>query len=222
MNVPIEVLQVQAQAINAQLNVLRSQQRDILRSLRGGDAQARAVTMEQLGTVNAQMTALTGQLASVEAQLAIRQGQTARMYPPTMPMRRPGMDPDVVAGLWFAFIFAVLMPISIGVARRIWRGKSVPAPVRNDDSVQRLERLEHAIDTIAIEIERVSEGQRFMTKIMAERPGSGLGSRDSGLGMAGAASSAAAPGGADPASLRALGAGPMEPVPIPERQAVRQ
>lgn len=33
----------------------------------------------------------------------------------------------------------------------------------------RLERLEHAIDTIAIEIERLGEGQRFTTKLLAER-----------------------------------------------------
>ena len=33
----------------------------------------------------------------------------------------------------------------------------------------RLERLEHAIDSIAIEIERISEGQRFTTKLLSER-----------------------------------------------------
>ena len=32
----------------------------------------------------------------------------------------------------------------------------------------RLERIEQAVDTIAIEIERVSEGQRFTSKLLAE------------------------------------------------------
>lgn len=33
----------------------------------------------------------------------------------------------------------------------------------------RLERIEHAVDSIAIEIERISEGQRFTTKLLNER-----------------------------------------------------
>ena len=33
----------------------------------------------------------------------------------------------------------------------------------------RLERIEQAVDTIAIEVERVSEGQRFTSKLLAER-----------------------------------------------------
>jgi hypothetical protein len=37
----------------------------------------------------------------------------------------------------------------------------------------RLERIEQAVDAIAIEMERVSEGQRFTTKLLAERPPSG-------------------------------------------------
>ena len=207
---PIEVLQAQAQAIGAQLGALREQQRAILRGLRTGDAQARAVSMGQLNQVNAQIAQLTTPLAGVQAQLAIREGATVvRTYPPTLP-RRPGMDPDLVAGMWFAFIFAVLMPISIGIARRIWRGRPAPAPVRNDDSTQRLERLEQAIDTIAVEIERISESQRFMTKIMADRPG------------AAAATSPAATPVVDSQPIRALGAGPMEPVRVAEREAVKQ
>jgi hypothetical protein len=34
---------------------------------------------------------------------------------------------------------------------------------------ERLERMEHAIDAIAVEIERISEGQRFTTKLLSER-----------------------------------------------------
>jgi hypothetical protein len=34
----------------------------------------------------------------------------------------------------------------------------------------RLERLEYAIDAIALEVERLGEGQRFVTKLLADRP----------------------------------------------------
>ncbi len=36
-------------------------------------------------------------------------------------------------------------------------------------SEERLARMEQAIDSIAIEIERISEGQRFTTRLLSER-----------------------------------------------------
>jgi hypothetical protein len=32
-----------------------------------------------------------------------------------------------------------------------------------------MERLEHAIEAVAIEVERISEGQRYATKLLSER-----------------------------------------------------
>ena len=40
------------------------------------------------------------------------------------------------------------------------------SPSARDD---RIERLQQAVDAIAVELERVGEGQRFVTKLMAER-----------------------------------------------------
>jgi hypothetical protein len=34
---------------------------------------------------------------------------------------------------------------------------------------ERMTRLEHAVESIALEVERISEGQRFTTKLLAER-----------------------------------------------------
>jgi hypothetical protein len=64
----------------------------------------------------------------------------------------------------------VLFPIAISVARNIWRRGSLPKAGRPDrESAQRLERMEQAMDAIAIEIERVSEGQRFVTRLLSEQ-----------------------------------------------------
>jgi hypothetical protein len=35
--------------------------------------------------------------------------------------------------------------------------------------VARLERIEQAVDSVAIEVERISEGQRFTTKLLSDR-----------------------------------------------------
>lgn len=73
------------------------------------------------------------------------------------------------------FTIFVLCPIAVAVARSIWkRGTPAKTTALPADTTQRLERMEQAMDSIAIEIERVSEGQRFVTKLMAER-GTALG-----------------------------------------------
>jgi hypothetical protein len=71
----------------------------------------------------------------------------------------------------------VLLPIAISIARNIWRRGSLPPAARPDrESAQRLERMEQAMDAIAIEIERVSEGQRFVTRLLSEqRDGAAIG-----------------------------------------------
>jgi hypothetical protein len=53
--------------------------------------------------------------------------------------------------------------------------KSLASPEllrRLDELVDRMSRLEPAIDAVAVEVERISEAQRFTTKLLAERPGS--------------------------------------------------
>jgi hypothetical protein len=38
-----------------------------------------------------------------------------------------------------------------------------------DEIVQRLGRIEQAVDATAVEVERISEGQRFTTKLLVEK-----------------------------------------------------
>ena len=40
---------------------------------------------------------------------------------------------------------------------------------RLDSSDERLVRVENAVESIAIEVERISEGQRYVTKLLNER-----------------------------------------------------
>jgi hypothetical protein len=74
-------------------------------------------------------------------------------------------------------IVAIGWPIARAYARRIDAQSSHP-PLASDLSA-RLERMEQAIDSIAIEVERISEGQRFTAKLLAERVPAAPPSRDS-------------------------------------------
>jgi hypothetical protein len=81
------------------------------------------------------------------------------------------MEPSVVVPLG---VFAMVTIIAVGVplvrafARRMeHESKTKLAP----EVTSRLERIEQAVDAIAIEVERISEGQRFTTKLLTERAG---------------------------------------------------
>ena len=79
------------------------------------------------------------------------------------------MDPGIVVPLgFFAMVatIAVGAPLARAFARRMERESKVKiAP----EITSRLERIEQAVDSIAIEVERISEGQRFTTKLLTER-----------------------------------------------------
>ena len=64
-------------------------------------------------------------------------------------------------------VTAIGVPLARAFARRIDRAPSAPAVPA--ELAAQIERMEHAIDSIAIEVERISEGQRFTTKLLAER-----------------------------------------------------
>ena len=54
------------------------------------------------------------------------------------------------------------------------RGKLLPSPElmrRLDEIADRVNRIETAVDATAIEVERISEGQRFTTRLLADRAG---------------------------------------------------
>lgn len=53
---------------------------------------------------------------------------------------------------------------------RAIRAEQRAAPPPDGDT--RFDRLERAVDAMAVEVERMSEGQRFLGRLLAERPGS--------------------------------------------------
>jgi hypothetical protein len=81
-----------------------------------------------------------------------------------------GLGSGQVLALSIVFTVCVLGPLAIGFARTLFKRASMPAqpPMVFNEMAQRLERVEGAVDTIALEIERISEGQRFVTKLLSE------------------------------------------------------
>ena len=80
------------------------------------------------------------------------------------------LSSNQVMGLSVLGIIFVLSPLAVGIGRAIFRRSNKPAipPQVITQTAERLERLESSVDAIAIEIERISEGQRFVTKLLSD------------------------------------------------------
>ena len=80
-----------------------------------------------------------------------------------------GSDFVIAVAFWSTALIASNVAVVIALVRARRR-------IRQLEQVHSLqtggnERLEQAVEAIAIEVERISEGQRFTTKLLAERRG---------------------------------------------------
>ena len=73
-----------------------------------------------------------------------------------------------IVAIVFGTVSAIGFPLARAFARRIEGGRRDATPMPADVS-DRLDRIERGVEAIALEVERISEGQRFVTKLMAER-----------------------------------------------------
>jgi hypothetical protein len=62
----------------------------------------------------------------------------------------------------------LLLPLVLAYARRLWH-RGGPRQSVDIEETPRLQRMEQAIESIALEVERIGEAQRFTTKLLTER-----------------------------------------------------
>ena len=90
----------------------------------------------------------------------------------------PAPDPDLqlitgaardIANQFFVLLGVLLIgiPLARAIGRRIYNG--APAPGRTVDMAPQLKQLQESVDAMSIEVERISEGQRFTTKLLSSR-----------------------------------------------------
>lgn len=131
----------------------------------GLDGAARHRLDEPLSALQREYAKATAELRIAEAKLgSIRAAMT--MAPPAEPLFDRSMIEMTFTGGFF-----LMLPIAFAIARRIWiRGGPLRQPAVDFESSPRLQRIEEAVESIAIEVERIGEAQRFATKLLTERP----------------------------------------------------
>ena len=100
--------------------------------------------------------------------------QSARMIFTTQPSNFPGpMIPpqavDIAIGFFITCaVIVVGWPISRALGRRFER-RGV-APLLDAGVTDQLQRIEQAVEAVAIEVERISESQRFLARLQEKSP----------------------------------------------------
>jgi len=79
------------------------------------------------------------------------------------------MGPEIIvplSGMTMVLAIVIGRPLVSAWAKKLENESKRPAIP--PEVATRLERMEHSIDAIAVEVERISEGQRFMTRLLTE------------------------------------------------------
>ncbi len=125
--------------------------------------------------IEGRLVILDRRLAQLESDIAATGRQLTEAPVGLVPTTESPMGndiPDNVLALSMVFTLFVLFPVAFALARNLWKRGSRPQVVASSSSSpetnERLERLEQGVDAIALEIERVSEGQRFVTRLLSE------------------------------------------------------
>jgi hypothetical protein len=118
---------------------------------------------------HAQMMRDQAQMMRDAARMQREIGTPIIVRPPFTRGPSPRQEKMLFAGFFIVVMAAVVIfyPLVRAFARRLEGGRRTN-PI-DAGSAERLQRIEQAVDAMAIEIERISEGQRFTTKLLSAR-----------------------------------------------------
>jgi len=187
-----EGFKAQRDVLNGQLDELNGAREEVIRQLNqtpDGSPQYKSLT-ERLTDLDTRIKSVDGMIGANSIQLAQSAAVPGAVVPPP-PFRREG-PPEEAFVLGGMFIVVVLLPLSIAMARRIWRRSAAVVTSFPKELADRLLRLEQTTEATSLEVERIGEGQRFLTKLFTEGEGA-----------------------------RALGAGAAQPIETRQQQSAR-
>ena len=170
-----------------QLESLEGKRSELVQELSDNETAdaAKSGLTARIKDLDTRISAADQAIAQADAAVAAAASVPGAVVEPP-PYQRQG-PPDEVFAIPIVFTVAVLMPIAIAYARRIWkRGATVIAPVPREVQ-EKLEQLTDTVESIGLEIERIGEGQRFITKVFTET------------------------------NARLLNQGPAQPIAVPQR-----
>ncbi|HVD61614.1 MAG TPA: hypothetical protein VNC11_12150 [Gemmatimonadaceae bacterium] len=134
-------------------------------------------TQVQQATAEARASAQDAAKAAREAQVTVdgpRGTPTISINPGSFERDMPPRVKDVSIAFFITMAAVIIgFPLMRAIAKRIERGTPQPARIPPEMQAQ-IQQLVQSVDAIAIEVERISEGQRFTSKMLAEKAKEGV------------------------------------------------
>jgi hypothetical protein len=165
----IEALKARRDELSNQLQSVDSRRSKLMTQLKqNGDATAVRGLEARLALLDARQLQLESDIQQTgQALTSPAAGMLATTATPPV---FAGLGTKEVVTLSSLLILLVFSPLAVGFSRTLWKrsNRPGPPPAVFAETAQRLERLEGSVDAIALEIERISEGQRFVTKLLSE------------------------------------------------------
>lgn len=168
---PAEAAQAQREAAQAQREATQAQREaatEARQAAREAAQEAREAAQEAkssgIGTVT-----ITKDGKSITLDGASPEAVATALGLPLPDRQQESDGPYVVGGLAIVSTAIVVLASVVMWYRTKMRGASGAAAQMPAELVQRMARMENAIESVAVEVERISEGQRFTTRLLSDR-----------------------------------------------------
>lgn len=161
----------QRREIANQIENLTDQREELagqLQNIPGSETATRAGLEARIAAIDARIIALDKQMELADAAVSRAAGIPGAVQPPPPPLPQSGPPEEfwVIAGL-------ILVPaafiLTIAYARRLWRRGAAVVSAIPQEVYERFTRVEQSIDSVAVEVERIGEGQRYLTRLLSEK-----------------------------------------------------
>ncbi|HEU5175535.1 MAG TPA: hypothetical protein VFT96_12320 [Gemmatimonadaceae bacterium] len=160
----------QREVLGDQMSRLLRRREDVSEQLQDATISgAQRTALEQhYTTLNGRIIDMERQMQTADAEWSAAAGVPGAAVEPRVSIRESGPPEEMlILGTIFTGIAGVILAAAF--ARRLIKGggkviAQIPAAFE-----ARFTRLEQSLDAVAIEIERVSEGQRFLTRVFADQ-----------------------------------------------------
>jgi hypothetical protein len=174
----LEAFRQQRSELRDQLERLENQRENLTEQLPGiTDAAAKAGILTRIAGIDGRIVAVEKAIADADASVARAAAIPGAVLPDPPEPRREGPPEEFFIFLMVLTVF-IGVPLALAYARRIWK-KSVTTVVAIPQEIyERFNRIDQAIDSVAVEVERIGEGQRFVTKLVNESRGLGAGAAE--------------------------------------------
>jgi hypothetical protein len=163
-----QALKARGRELSNQLERLQDTRGELSERLKqvGNDVDRKGIE-SQVADIDTRIKSVNEQIAANDQQIAQTAGIPGAVVEERPPVRQG--PPDEVFAIPIVFTIFVLFPLAFAYARRIWKrtGSAGPAQIP-PELLERVSRIEQAVDSVAVEVERIGEGQRFVTKLFAD------------------------------------------------------